>query len=117
MDISQDLLRYSKKDNSKAAEAAKIRIRECVLAAIGAQTASVFDAFAGEGQMFKAVWCQAARYVGCDKDAWYPQDERMAFAKCENRRVLRAVDLRGYNIFDLDRARLAVGAALPDSRT
>ena len=71
------------------------------MAEIGAEAASVFDAFAGEGQMFKAVWCQAARYVGCDKDAWYPQDERMAFAKCDNRRVLRAVDLRGYNIFDL----------------
>lgn len=99
MDISQDLLRYGKRDNSKPAEAAKIKIRESVLAAIGAEQASVFDAFAGEGAMFKAVWSMAAQYVGCDKDAWYPDDPRMAFAKADNRRVLRAVDLRNYNIF------------------
>lgn len=102
MDISQDLLRYGKRDNSKAAGPAKIKIRENVMAAIGAEAASVFDAFAGEGEMYRAVWHQAKAYVGCDRDAWYPDDPRMAFAKADNRRVLRAVDLRHYNIFDLD---------------
>jgi len=102
VDISQDLLRYGKRDNSKAAGTAKIKIRENVMAAIGAEAASVFDAFAGEGEMYRAVWHQAKAYVGCDRDAWYPDDPRMAFAKADNRRVLRAVDLRDYNIFDLD---------------
>jgi hypothetical protein len=102
MDISQDLLRYGKRDNSKAAAPAKAKIRGSVLDEIGAEAASVFDAFAGEGEMFKAVWSRAGKYVGCDNTAWYPDDQRMAFAKADNRRVLRAIDLRDYNIFDLD---------------
>jgi hypothetical protein len=100
MDISADLLRYGKRDNSKAAENAKARIREMVLAAIGAENAWVFDAFAGEGAMYRAVWKNAAGYVGCDKQ-FYPHDPRVAYA-ADNRRVLRAIDLRQFTIFDCD---------------
>jgi hypothetical protein len=100
MDISQDLLRYGKRDNSKAAENAKTRIREMVLAAIGAEQARVFDCFAGEGAMYRAVWHQAAGYIGCDKQ-WYPQDNRSAYV-ADNRRVLRAIDLSQFTLFDCD---------------
>jgi hypothetical protein len=99
MDISQDLLRYGKRDNSHAAEGAKTRIREMVLAAIGAENARVFDAFAGAGLMHSAVWHQAAEYVGCDKQ-WF-HDDRKAYVG-DNRRVMRAIDLSKFTIFDCD---------------
>jgi len=100
MDISADLLRYGKRDNSKAAESAKARIREMVLAAIGAENARVFDAFAGEGAMYRAVWKDAAEYIGCDKQ-WFPHDARKTYVG-DNRRVLRAIDLAHFTIFDCD---------------
>lgn len=100
MYIARDLLRYGKKDNSKQAEGAKRIVRENVLREIGAENARVFDAFAGAGAMYRTVWHQAAECVGCDED-WFPQDERLAF-KCDNRRVLRALDLSQFNVFDLD---------------
>lgn len=78
---------------------AKVEIRERVLESLGASNAAVFDAFAGEGQMHRAVWRRAAAYVGCDQ-VWY-RDERTAFV-ADNRRVLRAIDLAPFNIFDLD---------------
>jgi hypothetical protein len=99
-DISKDLLRYGKRDNSKPAEKAKAIIRANVLEAIGPDSAYVFDAFAGEGAMYRAVWKDAAGYVGCDKQ-WYSEDPRAAFV-CDNRRALRAVDLMPYTVFDLD---------------
>jgi len=81
------------------AMAAKVAIRAKVLAEIGAANARVFDAFAGEGHMHKAVWSQAYDYVGCDK--LFIRDDRPAFV-ADNRRVLRAIDLSRYNLFDLD---------------
>lgn len=110
MDISGDLLRYGKRDNSKAAENAKTRIREMVLAAIGAENARVFDAFAGEGAMYRAVWHGAAEYLGCDKPkstqpwplpAGFLEDERKIYVG-DNRRVLRCIDLSRFNIYDCD---------------
>ncbi len=70
-----------------------------MLEAIGADKARVFDAFAGEGEMFRAVWSSAAAYAGCDL-MWY-RDDRLAFV-ADNRRVLRAIDLAPFNVFDLD---------------
>jgi hypothetical protein len=101
MFIARDLLRYNKRDNSKPAEKAKARIREIVLAGIGEENARVLDCFAGEGRMYQAVWKQAAGYVGIDRDQWFADDERVTF-KADNLRVLRAIDLRNFNIFDLD---------------
>jgi hypothetical protein len=88
-------------DNSPSASRrqAKLIIRQNVLAAIGSEKASVFDAFAGEGHMHDAVWHAAKAYVGCDM-RFFP-DDRVAFV-ADNRRVLRAVDLAAYNVFDLD---------------
>jgi hypothetical protein len=86
-----------KVNNHPAARASKIELRRKVLEAV--PDPSVFDAFAGSGRMYAQVWSEAKRYVGCDLK-WYP-DDRMAFV-ADNRRVLRSVDLQGFNIFDFD---------------
>jgi len=87
-----------KTDNNPQAFKAKVAIRRNVLAAIGAE-AAVFDAFAGSGKMFSEVWKDADRYTGCDLK---PQrDSRLMFC-ADNRRVMRAINLAEFNIFDLD---------------
>lgn len=90
--------RSTQTDNNPHALKAKIDLRQRVLAAIG-EPAGVFDAFAGSGQMYSAVWSKAQRYVGCDLK-WI-RDGRKMFA-ADNRRVMRAIDLAPFNIFDLD---------------
>lgn len=61
---------------------------------------AVFDAFAGSGRMHQRVYRTAAHYVGCDL-VWYRDMARMAFV-ADNRRVLRAIDLHEFNLFDFD---------------
>lgn len=87
-----------KLQNNPAARAAKIEIRRNVLNALG-RPAVVFDAFAGLGEMHRNVWCDAAGYVGCER-TWI-RDGRELFV-ADNRRVMRAIDLHEFNIFDLD---------------
>jgi hypothetical protein len=87
-------------DNHPVALKAKTEIRERVLRAIGAESASVFDAFAGEGVMYQRVWHRAAECVGCDATR-FCRDERLAFVG-DNRRVMRSLDLGQFNIFDFD---------------
>lgn len=90
--------RFSPKtDNNPQAFAAKVQIRKAVLAEVG--KARVFDAFAGAGEMFSAVWREAESYTGCDLK--WARDGRLMFA-ADNRRVLRAIDLKPFNLFDLD---------------
>lgn len=87
-----------KTDNNPQAFRAKVAIRRNVLAAIGAD-AAVFDAFAGGGEMYSAVWKDAKFYTGCDQK---PQrDGRLMFC-ADNRRVMRAIDLAPFNCFDFD---------------
>lgn len=88
-----------KTNNHPGAAKAKAELRQNVLEQIGASNAAVFDAFAGNGKMFDSVWYQAAAYTGCDLVLY--RDARLAFV-ADNRRVLRAIDLRRFNIFDLD---------------
>jgi hypothetical protein len=83
--------------NHREGFGAKVEIRRNVLGEIG--DASVFDAFAGPGEMYRAVWREARHYVGCDK-TWY-RDDRIAFV-ADNRRVLRCINLSAFNVFDLD---------------
>lgn len=86
--------------NDPAVKAAKIEIRRQVMRAIGGPAeARVFDAFAGTGEMFAGVWHEAAAYAGCDRD-WF-NDGRLAYVG-DNRRVMRCIDLKPFNIFDLD---------------
>lgn len=86
-------------NNHPAARAAKADIRRKVMAELGADHVHVFDAFAGDGAMYREVWNEAAGYVGCDLE-WY-RDERTAFV-ANNLRVLRAIDLAAFNVFDFD---------------
>lgn len=92
----------TKTNNHPAARAAKVEVRRHVLAAIGPEASVVFDAFAGDGAMWRLVWREAAGYVGCDL-LWY-RDERTAFVS-DNVRVLRSLpeaELRRFTVFDLD---------------
>lgn len=87
-----------KTDNNPQAFKAKVKIRSNVLRAIG-PSAVVFDAFAGSGKMFSEVWKDAGHYTGCDLK---PQrDSRLMFC-ADNRRVMRAIDLSKFNVFDFD---------------
>lgn len=91
--------RNKKSDNHPKSRRLKREVRQKILDEIGADHAVVFDAFAGAGEMYRAVWCAAAKYVGCDT-TWY-RDGRTLYV-ADNRRVLRAIDLGLFNIFDLD---------------
>jgi hypothetical protein len=89
------------RDNAPEATRAKVEIRRSVLDVIGAANAHVFDAFAGSGVMYRAVWQQAGSCVGCDEKALFLEDPRAAFVG-DNRRIMRCLDLTAFNIFDFD---------------
>lgn len=85
--------------NGSLALNAKVEMRERVLELI--TPAHVFDAYCGPtGEMWSAVWNRAASYVGCD-EVYVPFDPRRRFVG-DNKRVMRAIDLSVYNVFDLD---------------
>jgi hypothetical protein len=90
---------FTQVENAPDGRVAKAQIRQAVLDVIGPPHAVVFDAFAGAGLMFDMVWHQAAGYVGCD-EVW-ANDARCAFV-ADNRRVLRAINLAPFTIFDFD---------------
>lgn len=91
--------RFSPKtDNNPQAFAAKVAIRHNVLEAMPGSV-HVFDAFAGSGQMYQAIWKSAFAYTGCDLK--WARDGRLMYA-ADNRRVLRAIDLAPFNVFDCD---------------
>jgi hypothetical protein len=83
---------------ASSAKGSKALIRRNVMEALG-EPAHVFDAFAGTGEFYREVWKDAASYVGCDLR--YFTDDRAAYV-ADNRRVLRAIDLSRFNLFDLD---------------
>jgi hypothetical protein len=88
-----------KVDNAERGWRAKVEIRQHVLDALTPARTVVFDAFAGTGLMWSAVWQQAAGYVACD-ERWHA-DARCCYV-ADNRRVLRCVDLAPFTCFDLD---------------
>lgn len=88
-----------KTHNRPAAVDAKADLRSRVLARV--KPARVLDAFCGpDGEMYRRVWNKAASYVGID-EKWSLKDERRRFVG-DNMRVLRAIDLSEFNVFDLD---------------
>lgn len=99
MRLSASLKKTAKKHHSARAWPAKVELRERALQYVGARTARVFDAFAGAGELHRAVWVKAAHYEGCDRKLYL--DERTMFC-ADNRRVLRCIDLVRFNVFDLD---------------
>lgn len=86
-----------KTDNHRQSARAKVDMRRHLLVAI--TQPRVFDAFAGAGKMHREVWHQADTYTGCDIK-WY-RDARHVFV-AKNQRVLRAIDLAEFNVFDFD---------------
>ena len=86
-------------DNDSVGLVRKIRMRRAVLQFVA--PAKVFDAFCGlTGEMYRSVWKDAAEYVGCDYK-WETNDTRRRFV-AKNQRVMRAIDLTQYNVFDFD---------------
>lgn len=86
-------------DKSPEALHAKIDLREHVLAEV--PEARVLDLYCGaERQMYEGAWKQAASWVGCDARPWV-KGEPARFV-CDNRLLLRAIDLSAYNVFDFD---------------
>jgi len=94
--FSTAIRKTAKVHNAAEHHEAKVAVRRLVLQAVGGQ---VFDAFAGAGVMYRRVWREAPGYCGCD--LLWSRDDRLAFV-ADNRRVLRAIDLQPYSIFDLD---------------
>lgn len=86
-----------KTTNHPQARAAKIELRNHLLREI--DPARVLDLFAGAGEMHAAVWRNASSYIGCDKEFFW--DDRRSFVS-DNRIVMRSIDLRPFNVFDLD---------------
>lgn len=89
----------AKTDNHAKSFGDKVELRQRVLDHIGAVNAAVLDCFAGAGKMHKAVWREAASYVGIDQRFFF--DQRTAYV-ADNRAVLRSIDLDAFNVFDLD---------------
>ena len=84
--------------NTPSATAAKVALRQHVLDRVS--PARVLDAFCGGGVMYGAVWRKAKAYVPCDSARWAPGDP-VRFV-CDNRRLLRCLDLGDFNVFDFD---------------
>ena len=97
--LAKEFNRRPEQDNAHEAFAAKVAIREKVLEGMGDRASHVLDCFAGSGKMHKAVWQRAMSYAACDERFFF--DKRHAFV-CDNRLLLRAIDLEPYNVFDLD---------------
>lgn len=87
-------------ENNPRGKRAKLEVRQRALTWIGAANARVFDAFAGNGAMWRDVWRGAADYAGCDVRAIYDLDRPLFHHDAE--RVMRAIDLNAFNVFDLD---------------
>lgn len=87
-----------KTDNRPSATAAKVSLRRRVLERM--EPTRVLDAFCGNGAMYDAVWREAAEYTGIDERYEWPDARRRYVG--DNRRILRAIDLGRFNIFDFD---------------
>jgi len=86
--------------NSTAGLAPKVSLRKKAIDLVGGPAkACVLDLFSGDGEMHRAVWHAAAAYAGCDLE--WRQDGRRVWV-CDNLRLLRCINLAGFNVFDLD---------------
>ena len=85
-------------DNASGAKKAKVDLRSRVLSQV--EPANVLDLFCGHGEMWHSVWRCAASYAGCDERPIETGDPPRFW--CDNKVLLRSLDLQRYNIFDLD---------------
>lgn len=84
-----------KTNNAKTS--AKREIREAVLSKV--ESPSVLEVFCGSGEMYQSVWHKADNYTGIDKVKQF--DSRHTVCG-DAEKAIRIVDLRIYNIFDID---------------
>lgn len=87
-------------DNFAEALPAKIALRREALEAV--ESPRVLDLFAGRGHMFDAVWGRADAYTGGDHELKQVLAHKAACYHADAEVLLRALDLTGWNIFDLD---------------
>lgn len=86
-------------DNRPSCLGAKLKLRERVLAAV--EPAHVLDGFCGLSDAPSArVWATAKSYHGCDQRFEWPDPRRRWVADVH--RLLRAIDLSSFNVFDFD---------------
>jgi hypothetical protein len=97
--LAREFKKRPELDNNPEAFTAKVDVRKRVLALLGADRAHVLDLFAGSGRLHRAVWKDAASYVGCDERFFW--DARSCYV-VDNRLLLRAIDLAPYTVFDMD---------------
>lgn len=87
-----------KRENHPVSLQAKVQLRRHVLEQV--KPARVLDLFCGHRTLWREVWQYAERYAACDAFPWTIA-EAPRFA-CDNRRLLRSLDLSAFNVFDLD---------------
>lgn len=92
--------RGMERDNHQEAMPGKLALRREALAMVSQPR--VLDLFAGRGMMYRAVWHEAAAYVGSDKDLNQVLRHPAACHHAPASILLRALDLSAFNIFDLD---------------
>ena len=92
------IARWEKKENSEASIPAKVGMRSHILEYVA--PSRVFDGFCGHRTMYKAIWHKADFYIPCDESKWELGDPPRYV--CDNRRLLRCLDLSRFNIFDFD---------------
>ncbi len=92
-------MKQKKVDNRPAALDAKLDLRRRVLSAMPG--ARVFEAYCGDtaAKMWPA-WAGAAKHVGCDVRYTWP-DPRQRWVG-DALRVMRAIDLSEFDVFDVD---------------
>lgn len=90
-------------DNHAAALPAKLQLRREALDAVGgAGLARVLDCFCGRGAMWEGAWRDAAAYLGCDRELSQVMGHPAPVHHAQAAVALRALDLDGFNVFDLD---------------
>lgn len=89
---------HRKRENHPASLNAKVELRRRVLEHV--KPAQVLDLFCGKRTLWRQVWQYAQEYTGCDEAPWTIA-EAPRFV-CDNRRLLRCLDLQAFNVFDLD---------------
>jgi len=93
----------TKTHNSPGALNAKVELRRNVIRELreAGQRVDVLDAFCGPvGEMYRHAWHDADSYVGIDEAYVFP-DPRRRFVG-NNLRIMRNIDLSGFNVFDFD---------------
>ena len=100
------ILKSNMRVRRNSSVSAKIEFRKALMSKIGIEDPWILDCFCGSGVMHKEAYSSTNNYLGLDLK--YYSDDRRTIV-CDNKRMLRQIDLEGYDIFDLD----AYGTPMP----